>query len=198
MASAPGTGSALFNGSSSFMKTASALNLSSYTNLTVQWFMKAGASSTAIAWEHGDVNAGVVPGQIAGFVSSGPDRASLLVRQSGDVVIFGKNYSVGDWHHVAVTIQSNAPLSSRYHFYVDYSEVGSGFTSSGNGTSPAFINDILFIGARSGSSLFFGGNIDELAISDEILSPSEFIPEPSSAMLLTLGALVYGLCRKRL
>lgn len=89
------------------------------------------------------------------------------------------------WHHLAGTYDGNV-----IELFVDGASQGTIVA----GTSAANTRDLEFGRARN-NGRFFGGNLDEVRISNTVLSPSEFlsVPEPSTFILTALfGALALG------
>jgi len=192
---APGTGSALFDGTD-IMNTLATLDLSSYTQLTIEWFMKpnlAASSTLAAVWEQSaNLFGGTGPGAVASFINNQAPAVNIL---EVDARLFAttKAYAVvpggvsgGVWHHYVMEVDKNN-IASNYKLFID--GVATGTLIDGS-TGNSFINDTLYIGARSGVGFPFTGNLDEFRISSGLLSPFEFIPEPSSAALLGLGGIL--------
>lgn len=107
---------------------------------------------------------------------------------------------VDGWHHVAMTITNGTDVA----LFVDYIQVATGKLSSSNanGTNALNYDDsgIFFIGGGGGRG--FDGWIDEVRLSDTILTTDQFlradiIPEPSHALLLLTGLTAFGLRRRR-
>ncbi|MGJ8697318.1 MAG: LamG domain-containing protein [Verrucomicrobiaceae bacterium] len=93
------------------------------------------------------------------------------------------------WHHVAGTYDGN-----EIELFVDGTSQGTLVA----GTSAANTRELEFGRARNGGR-FFGGDLDEIRISDTVLSPSEFlsVPEPSTSLLTVLFGLVTLGVRRR-
>jgi hypothetical protein len=92
------------------------------------------------------------------------------------------------WHHIAGTYDGN-----EIELFVDGTSQGTIVA----GTSAVNTRDLEFGRARNGGR-FFGGDLDEIRISNTVLTPSEFlnVPEPS-AFLLTLFSSVALVVRRR-
>ena len=110
----------------------------------------------------------------------------------------GPSISDDEWHHVAVSVDAG---SDTMKVYVDSTEVRSvtnaGFTGDGGGNwKPAYIGN--FSGPSAGGVL--DGSMDFLRITDSVLGPADFfsgVPEPSSMVLLALGASLTIFVRRR-
>ena len=95
---------------------------------------------------------------------------AIVYNAQGGIARIGQwtpgNWAKDTWQHVVVTLQDNVAM----RIYVDGVEVASGTTwtsSSTNGTSP------LEIGRRADAQFPYAGDVDEVAIYDRVLSPSE-------------------------
>jgi len=181
---APGAGSASFSGSSS-AQTASPVNLSSYTNLTIEWFMKStqvnSGSATGIVFEQ-SANYNSNPGGVVGFLSQTAGQPSLHSGARGSNGYANAAVQIGSdggWHHYAVTFNQNLGLAASHIVKVYIDGVASTTTnvliSSPINVLAPFRNDYFYLGARNASSLYFVGNLDEFRISDAILTPDQFL-----------------------
>ena len=103
-----------------------------------------------------------------------------------------------EWHHIAVSVDAGSDTMT---VYVDGAEVHSvtnpGFTGDGGGILyDAYIGN--FSGPSAGGVL--DGSMDFLRITDSVLGPADFfsgVPEPSSMVLLALGASLTIFVRRR-
>lgn len=200
------TGSASFNGTNSQLILPSGLNLATGTGLTYEWFMKPNLTpgSTQIVFEVTSNLTNSGSHSVFGVVSG--DGATTVL----SVAEFGTGYTIrdtpgfppalaGEWHHYAFTVDGSQSGADRLALYVDGTLMATSVTFNAGG-APSFLNSTdFYIGARgAGPSLWFNGLIDDLRISNKVLSPPEFlinIPEPSSLVLLGLGGI--GLIRLR-
>ncbi|MHC1769267.1 MAG: LamG-like jellyroll fold domain-containing protein [Verrucomicrobiia bacterium] len=174
---APGTTSLVFDGNS-FAQTLSTLNLSTYTNITIEWFMKTTQSSLGMVMEH-SANMNTARG---GFYSDiNEDGAGYWAAvNSGQTGNAGKMTPFdiqGGWHHYAFTIDTALSSSNRLNIFLDGILVTNLvarhlFDASAH---TALLDDVLYIGARSGAQFFYTGSLDELRISDQILTPDQFL-----------------------
>ena len=92
----------------------------------------------------------------------------------------------GNWHHVALTYNG---ATRAMDLFFDYSDVG-----GGTATNPLVYDNTALRFGTLGGGRAFDGWMDEVRLSDTVLTPNQFlrttlVPEPSSAALLLLGAL---------
>jgi hypothetical protein len=199
---APGTGSALFDGSQSIFSTVQTLDLSAYSDLTIEYFIKTSQTALAVVLEHFGAGGTSAPGVIGSAINDlgGAYVVEGYQRTTSDTYATNTTSPVlqdGGWHHVAITIDGSETGSDRIKLFVDAAEIGVA-TLSASVTAP-FLNETLYIGSRGNAELKFAGLLDELRISDAILSPDEFliiIPEPGTLLLAVVG-LAAGLHRRR-
>jgi PKD repeat protein len=98
-------------------------------------------------------------GQFAVSIGNGDARNSVAFARP----------SAGQWHHYALVLDSSAPAASQITPYVDGDPVA--FTKLASGTGMGnFASDKLYFMSRAGSSLFGGGDLDEVAIYTRALS----------------------------
>src|SRR5438105_11630056 len=154
---APGTGSAVFDGSS-FAQTLAALDLTNDTAITLEWFMKTDQQDLGIIYEHSanyNANRG---GLLADISENAIGR--LSVGNSGQPGYALKEIDIppdGGWHHYAVTIDSRSTSAGRLKIYVDGLRATNLTQNALIGNPQAFLDATFNIGARDGSALFFKG-----------------------------------------
>jgi hypothetical protein len=203
---APGAGSAVFD-NASFMNTVATLNLATYTQITIEWFQKSSSTQTDVLMAH--KNAGtffdLTPGLMATINDGGPhQRTGFFEAQANGTQLnyvrtpgaFANNV----WEHYAVTLDTTqVGAANRLDMFKNGVNIGVYDLSSTNALIP-LTNQTFWLGARSdgviggGGTAFFTGLLDEVRISDEILSPVDFIPEPAAGALLLVIAV--GMLRR--
>jgi len=172
-ANAPGLGSAVFDGSSSFAQTAAALDLSSYLTLTVEFFAKSTQASLGMICEHGPDIAAVPGAFYCDFNENGASFRATEYSSAGFNFAYGAApVRDGVWHHYAATLDNSGPTVA-FNLYVDGNLLTS--VTRLQGAAAAGINDVFNIGARNGSLFFYNGSLDEMRISDRILDPAMFL-----------------------
>jgi hypothetical protein len=103
------------------------------------------------------------------------------------------NLEDGLWHHVAMTYDDT---TRALRLFVDYNDIGGGFTTF----NLVYDSQPLRVGQGAGGRAF-DGNIDEVRISDTVLTTSEFlraIPEPSALAAILVAASLLRLGRRRI
>lgn len=98
------------------------------------------------------------------------------------------------WHHIAFVIRRKLDTEAATTLYVDGKHVYTHCEGAPNNSGAAlFSNDVLYIGSRANSSLKFRGEVDDLRISDEALTPDRFVKrtadQPHTLAYWPFGAL---------
>jgi hypothetical protein len=165
------TNSAVFDGNP-YAQTVATLNLTSYNQLTVEFFAKyMPANGLQMFCAQGNPN--TVVG--AFYFDMGEASATDLKVSQSTSLGFETDVSPGPtdggWHHFALTLDATGS-GPAFKIYVDGIEVDTG-TAAGYQT---FINDYFTIGAYPPSYDFnYVGNMGEMRISSGILTPSQFL-----------------------
>jgi hypothetical protein len=179
-------GVARFSGTHTF-NTASALNLTAYTNLTVEFFMRSSAatSSAMILVEQTNpffsnpgafiatLNEGSVAGQMmGGFCTATGTKLNL------DMTAANAGAD-GQWHHVAIVYDKTKTGTDRSMYYLDGVAQGVYLTWT-DGSDAAFRNATLYVGSRGNGSMKYIGEMDDLRITGAALQPGQFLKAPST------------------
>jgi hypothetical protein len=182
-ANAPGTASAVFDGSTSFALTASTLDLSAYPAITIECFVKTNGQTTlGMVYEH-STNNNVAQGGIY-FDFNEPAGSVRTVQGSSPYAFVTVPYSTNTagWHHYAVVIDESGPTMVQKIYFDGVLKIPA---TTGLAYSRPFRNDLFFIGERGNNvagangSFLFKGQIDELRISNRALAPSGFLIAPA-------------------
>lgn len=187
------TSSIRFSGGSEFVDLSNGSDLFLGTSFTIEFFMKPDQP--------------VVASPMFGFEPVS-DLHFLLGVSSDELVLRGQFQeqidglipatlvAIGEWQHFALVVES-----AEYSVYIDGQQQYNGPLPSGGG-GPYFFPGTDHTGDRTigGDSGTWRGYLDEFRISDEALTPDQFlnhvIPEPSTAFLFALAGLALGLRRR--
>jgi len=177
-------GVASLDGTQTKFSTALPLDLSSYTNLTVEFWMRTTeAATTGIMIEHTetfnsnsgafmiDVAEGGVPGKVTGGFRVG--TWYNLDETPADVA------ADGQWHHVAVVYDVAKTNSARSVLYFDGAPQ-SAWTNFTSDTATTFRNAYLYIGSRANNAYKFKGELDDIRISNAALSSDQLLQTRSA------------------
>ena len=173
-------GCASFNGTASDVRTANTLDLSAYTDVTVEFFIRKhlGADATAMILENSS-NAPVDnPGAFyftLGEASIGSVNG-LFLFSDGYRYGVSPEYQVNNgWHHVAlVKDSSNAGNSQCMSLYVDGVRMVT-YTGDASASGTPLRNDYLYLGSRANSAYFLDADIDDVRITANVLQPGQFL-----------------------
>ena len=173
-AGAPGTGSAVFNGDA-FAQTTAPLTLSGYTNFTLEWMMKSSGTAFGIVMETSPNYNSYGGALLVDVNETGPSRAVVAEDTAGGGY-YNKQFQFptdGTWNHYAVTIDANDTTTNRMLIYLNGVNVH--LSNDSLATIAAPFGDYVFnIGGRNFGAWGFTGQLDEIKISDQILTPSQF------------------------
>jgi hypothetical protein len=133
------------------------------------WMKPNGCPDAGVAWWEGW---GVVNGEVSGYTN---DYGIAIVRSGlvtagvhDDLSLRGGFVADGKWHHVVFTRQRSTGI---VRLYVDAEEVSNKVGNTNSLTKPA----TLGIGARPSGAGPFYGLLDELAIYNVVLTPSQIL-----------------------
>lgn len=185
-------GSAVFNGAS-ILSTVNTLDLSSRTNLTVEWFMKpamATSDTVGVLWETGHPWVTYLPGSFGAYLNNdGINTLTLAERRAsthGTTNAVPGGTTAGSWHHYAVLISATNTTATQIRLFIDGEAADTAWLTYHSGVTTTFPNLTFTIGARRVDRYPYAGLIDELRITDGILSPEEFLYQPFKGTVLIL------------
>ena len=172
-------GCASFNGTASNVRTANMLDLSAYTNVTVECFVRkhSGTDDVRIILEHSQNGASMSEGFYLSLDESGVGTIRGIFRFYdshcyGDSSLYSANTG---WHHLAlVKDSSNAGNNSCISLYVDGVRVTS-YTMNSKSSIYPLRNDYLYLGSRKNSQYFLNADIDDVRITADVLVPGQFL-----------------------
>lgn len=170
-------GAAVFNGMQSVFSTASSLDLTTYSNITIEAFVKSSSTSANIVFEHGYNWNNSSGGILTYFGDPAAGQFFAGYRAAGEG---GYNYdnsapgviSDGRWHHFALTIDLTKTGGEIANLYIDGWKQ---YEAEGYSAVSGFLNTMFFIGSRANSVAKLTGELDDLRISDRVLAPWEFL-----------------------
>jgi len=186
-------GVASLSGGPLTFSTAATLNLTPYTNLTVECFMRTTVTNTGIMMllEHTtsffsnsgafliDLNDGVGgPGRVVGgFCNSvSPLKFNLDTTPVQSAVD-------GQWHHVALVCDKTQTGANRSMLYLDGVLMQETFGGYADDTAVSFRNATFYIGSRAnGSTYKYQGELDDVRITGAALQPGQFLRAPSTEL----------------
>ena len=180
-------GLARFSGTNTF-NTAGMLNLTTYTNLTVEFFLRSTVSTPSmIILEQTSqffnnpgafivsLNENNVAGQMmGGFCTATGTKLNL------DMTAPNAGAD-GQWHHVAIVYDRTKTGTDRSLLYLDGVAQGV-YSTWTDGSATTFRNATLFIGSRNNSSSPYIGDLDDIRITGAALQPGQFLKAPSSEL----------------
>ena len=172
-------GCASFNGTASDVRTAATLDLSAYTNVTVECFVRkhAGTDDVRIILEHSPHGASYPEGF---YLSLNETDAGIIrgIFRFSNGVCYGDSptYSANTgWHHLAlVKDSSNVGNNSCISLYVDGVRVNN-YTMFSRASDNPLRNDYLYLGSRKNSEYFLDADIDDVRITANVLAPGQFL-----------------------
>ena len=180
------SGVAVFSGTQTAFSTAGTLDLRACTNLTVEYFIRAPTASACVVLEHTKVcndNPGgflsslgdlVGPGAVAGaFRTSAAGSYNIEATPAGAA-------SDGQWHHVAMVIDSSKAGADRVQLYFDKVRQTK-FAGLSDASVTPFLNATFYIGSRANTAAKFSGQLDDVRITGQALSAGEFLQAPTLA-----------------
>ena len=175
-------GTAFFGGAQT-CKTANTLDLSPYSAITVEYFIKSSPSAVQVILEQ-SANYGANPGAFAFYQNdpAGILTAAYRASEGHNLAITSAGAaSDGRWHHVGMIIDRSKPGGDRVQLYLDYVRQSQHPDYAAFGDTP-FINDTLFIGSRNNADYPFVGQLDDIRITGKALNTTEFLTRPTTVL----------------
>ena len=169
------------NGTSQFLTTASALDLSGETAVTFEcWTRSTGKNSSFGVLFSAPSPAGTKAGSFVLYYTG--RLQSQFGMGTGWQIDYTASTSAmddGTWHHVAYVIDRTQTGENATKLYLD----GVLMQNAGGqtGAVPALLDDVLYIGGGAGytTSEYYTGYIDDVRISRGALTPDQFLKYPS-------------------
>lgn len=181
-------GVARLDGTQTKFSTALPLDLSSYTNLTVEFWMRSTAINPSLMIEHTE-NTGLNPG--AFYVDYNPTTNFLGGISGGFRTGVGSGYNLditaagvasnGVWHHVALVYDVSKTADARNALYFD-GVAQPTYTNFNNDAAVSFRNAYFYIGSRGNTGSYrFVGELDDIRISNAALATNDFLQTRSDS-----------------
>ena len=176
------TNSAVFDGASSFAQTAAPLDMSLYSAFTIEWFMESSQQNLGMVVElspNFNYNAGSFYEDINEAGTGSLRWATYTHNGVASQTAPNSFPQDGLWHHYAVSVNTLVTnLPTRLEIWVDGILQTNVTGGTGAGTFGVYP---LFIGSRDGNAFFFSGQLDDLRISEGVLTPDQFLTHVSYA-----------------
>ena len=172
------SGAAVFSGTQAVFSTANTLDLHAYTNVTVEYFIRTASTNSSVVVEH-SANAGSYTGAFCSAYSDFNSIGNLtgVLKTSGgyNIEITPEGVaSNGQWHHVALVIDSSKAGADRVQLYFDKVRQTK-YPGCNSAAATALRNETFYIGSRANSSAKFAGQLDDVRISNQALSTNQFL-----------------------
>ena len=172
-------GCASFNGTASDVRTVNTLDMSAYTDATIEFFIRkhTGADALSIVMELSQ-NATSYSGAFYFSLNEAATGAVNGLFRLADGYRYGNspanNLNTG-WHHVAlVKDSSNSGNVYCISLYVDGVRMGD-YTGNARNSGTALRNDFLYLGSRKNSQFFLDADIDDVRVTANALQPGQFL-----------------------
>ena len=173
-------GCASFNGTACDVRTANTLDLSAYTNVTIECFVRkhVGAEGVGMILENSPNAPGNYPG--AFYFTINETRVGsingLFRFRTGYHYGVAPTYQINTgWHHIAlVQDASNTGNDNCMSLYVDGVRMGE-YSGAAKTSDTVLRNDYLYLGSRANNSFFLDADIDDVRITANVLLPGQFL-----------------------
>ena len=170
------------DGTSQFLTTASALNLSGETAVSFECWTRSTGKNSDFGLLFSSPNPGSTAAGSMVLYYTGKLQAQFSMGSGWHIDYSASTTAMDDgmWHHVAYVVNRSNTGSSVATLYLD----GVPMTNADSpaGSAPSFLNDTFFIGGGSSyvsGNNFFTGYIDDIRISRGALTPDQFLKYPS-------------------
>ena len=176
-------GVAVLNGSQTAFHTASALDLTACSNLTVECFLRTTAGEGASMLIEHSANATNTPGAFAVSRTGNALTGGFRMDDGGNFDSSGTGTALtnGAWHHVALIYDAASSGANRVRLYVDQIRQTPSDIYT-NDVLSAFRNEVLYIGTRANNEQPFTGELDDLRIVDAVLTTDQFLKAHTDGM----------------
>ena len=168
---------ASFNGTASDVRTVNTLDLSAYTDATIEFFVrKHEANTTSMILEQTTSSTSHKGAFYLTLSEAAAGTVNGLFRFNTYRYGVTPAYQVNTgWHHVAlVKDSSNTGTSWCMSLYIDGARMGD-YQGAATDSNVPLINDYLYIGSRANSSLFLDADIDDVRVTANALQPGQFL-----------------------
>ena len=195
-------GAALFSGSQTACKTTNKLNLSSYSGVTVECFIRGISTGPRCVLEHSASrsNTGAINLTANDSSRAGSMRGKFKTTDGWNMKDTAVNaVTNGYWSHIAFVIDSTQMGVDRAKLYLDGVLQPTTTANYSNDAATVFRDDILYIGAQdayTGNKL--SGELDDVRITARALAPNEFLQARSVDVPLTLAYWPFDLANNAL
>ena len=162
---------AVFNGSAPYLCASNIFSAASYSNATVEFYMR---TTNAVAKQILELspNMNNYVGVFDFYTESLKLRSWYKAPTANSSILSTSSVSDGYWHHVAMVIDATKAGTTDYvTVYVDRLQQ---VTTQASGLTN-LINQTLFIGARNGNTDSFVGQLDDIRICASALPPEQFL-----------------------
>ena len=179
-------GCASFNGTASDVRTVNTLDLSAYTDATVEFFVKkhTGADNLGIVMELSQNATSYSGAFYFSLNEAGVGAVNGLFRLE-DGYRYGNspaNTVNTGWHHVALVKNSaNTGKDTCVSLYVDGVRMGD-YEGNARNSSALLRDDYLYIGSRKNSQFFLNADIDDIRVTAAALAPGQFLRTRTGAL----------------
>ena len=169
------------DGTSQFLTTASALDLSGETAVTFEcWTRSTGKKSSFGVLFSAPSPAGTSAGSFVLYYT-GRLQSQFGMGTGWQIDYTASSTAMDDstWHHIAYVIDRTQTGENATRLYLDGVQMQN--AGGQTGAVPALLDDVLYIGggARYTTSEYYTGYIDDVRISRGALTPDQFLKYPS-------------------